>query len=174
MTKSLIYVSSKKPSWKGILEISHIYKQLIDNKTILKTGGYYPRLKNTSKRGLKAYEEVIKNHFSGLELEHRTIENCIRFIMICKTPPEVYFNTLIFEKNDYDKICLSNSTYFNSDCTTSVELPKELPNIDEHLIPEETKIETVLTTIEGLEFNGYETIKLVSRIMDKLTIIYSK
>lgn len=175
MTKSFIYVTSKKPSWKGILEISHIYKQLIDTETIVKSGGYYPRLQHTSKRGLKAYEEVIKKHFSGLELEDRTIENCIRFIMVCKTPPEVYFDMLIFEKKDYEKVCLSKSTYFNKDCSTTVEMPKQMPDPNEAMsIPEETKIETVMTTIEGLDFNGYETLKLVSRIMDKLTIIYSK
>tara|TARA_R110002033_G_scaffold118671_1_gene162317 strand:- start:283 stop:792 length:510 start_codon:yes stop_codon:yes gene_type:complete len=166
MTK--IYVTSTKSSWKSILAICHIYKNLIETEEVIKSGGYYPRLKETNKRGLRAYNELIKKHFSGLDLENITIENCIRFIMVCKSSPEVYFDILIFEKTDYEKICLNNSSYFNHDCTTTEELPEQLQDITEKTIPEETKIETVMTTIDGLEFNHDESLKLISKIIDKL------
>lgn len=162
------YLRSQDPMWATILEVTHKYKELFDNKKIVKNGGYYPRLTDTKKRGFKAYEELLKKEFNGLGSG-----NIIDEIKVCKTPPVVEIDTMVLEEIDYYKM-LNKGIFKNQisqfeESTTPFQM--EVAEINP-TITTKVKIECVMTMLSSLEFSLQEllnlNIKIGEQVLEKL------
>jgi len=93
MTKTIYLKNTDEADddwWKNkILKPIIDWEQLIKDKTIKKNGSYYPRLVETKKRGLHAFNEVHNTYFKDIDKDF--------ILCLCKFRilPQVNINTLI-------------------------------------------------------------------------------
>jgi len=163
MTIQFIYVKSEEAHWGYALAVAHKYNDLFKNKKIIKNGGYYARLTETKKRGFKAYEELIKTEFSETNLNQEYFQCFMGMLMKCKTPPEVEINSLVFNKQDWQKAKNKNLKLQESEEAFDLPIQDISPEISE-----EDKINAVLCVVDSFDFTFQQILKLMSKLMDKL------
>mgnify|MGYP001573935171 CR=1 FL=1 len=152
------YLRSNSPDWGVILSIAHEYSTLLNNKELIQGGSYYPRLKETKLRGLKAYTEVKKVYFQQTKNEWTTkwLDELIRM----KKPPQVNVDVMECVDLNINKYPLLQKVSQLEISTT----PFDLPVNDINEVPEEEKMVVVLNYIETLEFTPKQILTLQTKI----------
>ncbi len=174
MTIQFVYVKSEDLLWKNFLETIHKYKECLDNKTFTKNGGYYPRLTDTKKRGIKAYDDVVSyiDNNRGLKQQYR---GYIDEVLCCSNPPEVSFDTLIFFQNDWDKILNKDKKLsflkklYEDDKLIISHLPNEFSTESPPMeLPSSIKIEAIMATIDSFYLSNKDLNDIIKTLLDKL------
>jgi len=163
MTKT-IYIKNTLENddewWKTkILKPIKDYEELIKSGLIKKSGSYYPRLSETKKRGLHAFNEVHSTHFSDIEKEF--------ILILCKFKvlPQVNISTLVIT---YEGDTHHLANYFSKDDLTYSETPFDAIINDLNIMSSKDKLEHIENMIENLEFNPYEYSLLIIRCSSAL------
>ncbi len=140
------------------------FKELIEKSELLKKGSYYPRLKNTNKRGIHAYRELL-NKYELFGKNKTIMGNIIRL----KTLPNILVDELEFSNvNSYEIIFneVERQEHIISDNPKNmVHLP-----IDNKLNSNE-KIKMILDQIDNLELTQTELCDLISSVSNLLKSI---
>lgn len=179
MSIKKVHIKCEQPFWGSFLKTVNNYSDGIKSNKYIKNGGYYPRMKQTSKRGLRAYEEVILDIKSDDE-ELQTIKQYLNDIIRCKQTPEIHIDTLIICESDFIKLQSSegstiNKLYYDEKLIVSDE--KDLTIVKNQVI-DNTEIDTtikltaVLNLIDGLDFTTHELVgldlQISQRVLDAL------
>ena len=139
--------------WKKVLIDCSKWEQLIKSKDIIKSGCYYPRLKDSNKRGIHAFKEVANKHFQETDKEF--------LLGLCrmKVCPQVNIDTLIINVDDITKYGLYD--FFNKYYLLKSDTPFNAVVNDLNVMPSHEKLNQVEDMIENLEFTPYELSKLI-------------
>jgi hypothetical protein len=163
MTKT-IYLKNENAEddewWKNkILKPILDMENFIKGGVIKKNGCYYPRLMETNKRGLHAFNEVHNTHFKDIEKDY--------ILILCKfkVSPQVNINTLIitYEGNTHH---LEN--YLEKYKIIKSETPFNAIINDLNIMSSKDKLEQIENMIENLEFTPYEYSLLIIRCSSAL------
>lgn len=167
MTKSIYFRSVEDKDnewWKNILIDTELWKKLITDDIIIKKGSYYPRIKNSEKRGLNAFLEVSRTYFKNTDKV---------FLMgLCKLKvcPQVYLDTLhINVDNDKNH---SLTEYFLQYKLEKSDIPFNSIICNQNVMPSEKKLQTINEMIDNLEFTPFEIAKLINELSSQLISIY--
>ncbi len=141
--------------WKKVLMDCSKWEQLIKSKEIIKSGCYYPRLKESNKRGIHAFKEVANKHFQETEKEF--------LLGLCrmKVCPQVNIDTLIINVDSITQHGLAD--YFNKYNLEKDDKPFNAVVNDLNVMPSHEKLEQIENMIENLEFTPYELSVLIKR-----------
>ena len=140
------------------------FNKLINEKKIIKNGSYYPRLSETDKRGLRAYNEVKKKHFC--DNIHSTI--ILNEIIRCKHFP-TYENGVIICTDSNFKDLMENQM---KDLITIQDTPFDVVVNDvNNLLTSTDKLNQIEDMIDNLELTPKDLVKLQIRV-SKLLVEY--
>lgn len=156
MTKTIYYRSiedSDAEWWKKVLIDCSKWEELIKSKEIIKSGCYYPRLKNSNKRGIHAFKEVANQHF------HETDKEFLMGLCRMKVCPQVNIDTLIICVDNIEKHGLSD--YLKKFKLQIADKPFNAVVNDLNVMPSHDKLEQVESMIVNLEFTPYELTQLI-------------
>jgi len=146
--------------WKNLLKWFSDYSLLFNNGTIKRGGAYYPRLADTNKRGVRAFNELRKMKSFKETPEYFDI------ILKCREVPIIGID-YIQTKTDIralfpDKLEIEIS-----------EEPFELIEEDLNLVPFEEKVKVITDYFESLEFTPAEMAKTLSLLNNYLCEVIS-
>ena len=146
--------------WKKVLMDCSKWEQLIKTNEIKKNGCYYPRLKDSKKRGIHAFKEVVNKHFKETEKEF--------LLGLCKMKvcPKVNIDTLIINIDNITQYGLSD--YFNKYHLHKNDKPFDAIVNDLNIMSSSEKLEQVENMIENLEFTPYELSILINKCSNLL------
>ena len=149
--------------WKKVLMDCSKWEQLIQSKNIIKSGCYYPRLKESNKRVIHAFKEVANEHFKETEKEF--------LLGLCrmKVCPQVNIDTLIICVDDIEKYGLAD--WVNHHKLLISDKPFDAVVNDLNIMPSHEKLEQVESMIENLEFTPLELSRLI-KLCSNLLIEY--
>lgn len=147
--------------WKKIIQTINQFNKLINEKELIKNGSYYPRLSDTDKRGLRAYNEVKKKYFPH---SHIILNEIIR----CKHFP-IYENGVIICSDSNFKELMENQMKGQLEVQ---ETPfGVIVNDVNNLLSSNEKINQIEDMIDNLEITPNELVQLQMRI-SKMLIEY--
>ena len=151
--KNLIDTDSENGWWKDkILKPISLWSELLESKTIIKGGAYYPRLADTNKRGLNAFNEVHKKYFKEIKKEF--------LLCLCKFTifPQVSIDTLIitFHGNSH-----ALTDYLHKYDLTVGDTPFNAIVNDLNIMSSEDKLKQIKIMIENLEFTPFDYVCLI-------------
>lgn len=146
--------------WKKVLMDCSKWEELIKTKEIIKSGCYYPRLKNSKKRGIHAFKEVANKHFQETEKEF--------LLGLCrmKVCPQVNIDTLIINVESITQYGLFD--YFGKYHLQSDDKPFDAVVNDLNIMSSSDKLEQVESMIENLEFTPLEIAELINKCSNLL------
>lgn len=163
MTKT-IYIKNTNEAdnewWKNkILKPIKDYEDLIKSNAIKKNGSYYPRLSETKKRGLHAFNEVHTTHFKDIEKDF--------ILILCKFKvlPQVNIDTLVIT---YEGTEHHLKNYLSKYSLTYSNTPFDAIVNDLNIMSSKDKLEQIENMIENLEFTPYEYSLLIIRCSSAL------
>ncbi len=147
--------------WDKIIETINQFNKLINEKKLIKNGSYYPRLSDTDKRGLRAYNEVKKKYFPH---SHIILNEIIR----CKHFPKFENGVLICIDSNFKEL-------MENQMKGQIEV-QETPfgvivNDVNNLLSSNEKINQIEDMIDNLEITPNELVQLQMRI-SKMLIEY--
>ena len=150
--------------WKNILIDSVNWKKLIEEKLIIKKGSYYPRLKDSKKRGLNAFLEVARTYFKKSDKEF--------LLGLCKLKvcPIVSIDTLQLNVDNPDKHGLID--YMKPFKLESSDIPFDAVICDLNVMGSDKKIQTIHEMVDNLEFTPLELSKLINLFSSQLVSVY--
>tara|TARA_R110001592_G_scaffold4692_1_gene26259 strand:+ start:1060 stop:1566 length:507 start_codon:yes stop_codon:yes gene_type:complete len=167
MTKS-IYLRSVEDKdnewWKNLLIDADLWYKLINDNVIIKKGSYYPRIKDSNKRGLNAFLEVCTTYFKNTD---RVFLMGVCKLKVC---PQVYLNTLQINVDDENKHGLSD--YLKEYKLEKSDIPFNAIVCNQNIMPSEKKLQTINEMIDNLEFTPVEIAKLINELSNQLISIY--
>lgn len=146
--------------WKKVLMDCSKWEQLIKTKEIIKSGCYYPRLKESTKRGIHAFKEVANKHFPETEKEF--------LLGLCrmKVCPQVNIDTLIINVDTITQYGLYD--YFGKYHIETDDKPFDAIVNDLNIMSSSDKLEQVESMIENLEFTPLEIAELINKCSNLL------
>jgi hypothetical protein len=151
-------------NYKKIIETIMRFNELIKNKKIIKNGSYYPRLTDTDKRGLRAYNELKKKHFTENLHSFPVLNEIIR----CKFFPQYDNGVIVVNDNNFkslmenimiDKLKIQNEPF------------DAVVNNVNNLLSSEDKLNQIEDMIDNLDLTPKEILKLIPRLT-KLLVDY--
>lgn len=148
-------------NFKKVIETILQFNRLINEKKIVKNGSYYPRLTETDKRGLRAYNEVKRNYF------HDNLHSSIILneIIRCKHFP-TYENGVIICTDSNFKDLMENQL---KDSITIQDKPfGVIVNDVNNLLSSNDKINQIEDMIDNLELTPKEIVILSRRILKNI------
>jgi len=155
MTKTIYLKNANEADddwWKNtILKTISDWNDLLKNKIIIKGGSYYPRLKDTKKRGLNAFNEVHFQHFKNIDKQ--------LLLGLCKfkISPQVNIDTLIITFLGEHAL----KEYFEKFDLILSDIPFNAIVNDLNIMPSNEKLEQIKIMIENLEFTPHEYALLI-------------
>ncbi len=150
--------------WKNILIDVVNWKKLIEDEVIVKKGSYYPRIKDSKKRGLTAFLEVCRTYFK------KTDKVFLMGLCKLKVCPNVYLDTLHLNVDNPDKHGLSE--YMKSFKIEKSDIPFNAIVCDLNVMPSSQKIQTINDMVDNLEFTPSELAKLINMFSNQLVSLY--
>ena len=159
--KNLIDTEEENGWWKDkILKPISLWSELLESKTIIKGGAYYPRLADTNKRGLNAFNEVHKKYFKEIKKEF--------LLYLCKFTifPQVSIDTLIitFHGNSH-----ALTDYLNKYDLIVGDTPFNAIVNDLNIMSSEDKLKQIKIMIENLEFTPFDYVCLIKECSSVLS-----
>ncbi len=163
------FVKSTHEKWATFLQIAHHYGDLMETGMLIKNGGYYARQTHTKKRGYKAFQEVMRMDFAvWVDQSHLTeaqLENMLLLLMLCKTPPVLFYDTLKFVAVDFVKIQHTHHALKDIEVQEEpfeIESEEISPDIDD-----DEKLTSVMAVVDSLNFTLPQLLKLMSTLNNK-------
>ena len=151
-------------NFKKIIETIIQFNKLVNEKKIVKNGSYYPRLTETDKRGLRAYNELKKKHFTENLHSFFVLNEIIR----CKHFP-TYENGVVICTDSNFKDLMENQM---KDLITIQDTPYGvIVNDVNNLLTSNDKLDQIEDMIDNLELTPNDIVKLQIRL-SKLLIEY--
>lgn len=150
--------------WKDLLTTVYNYKKLLQEGTIIKGGSYYPRLKDTNKRGIRAFKELQKlecwsdfgrDLLCNWLIKERNLNN-ISGINFINTDFNILEFHLLTDNLDLMDFCKEEHFVF------SENPPNYIPVEEVAIVPFDEKVKVITDYFESLEFTRKEIAKTIS------------
>tara|TARA_R110001606_G_scaffold95854_2_gene212318 strand:- start:3742 stop:4263 length:522 start_codon:yes stop_codon:yes gene_type:complete len=165
------WIDSKNEKWDNEMEILNTYSIMKENKEVVtRQSIYYPRLKDTKKRGRYAFIELYKKLCVNEKDKTRYMDIDMFELMICRHHKD--YKIHIQPTNRYGEdvetmwILETEQTEHNANYTSRFDfvMTPELP----YQHKEQDKVLAIKTLIENLNPNNNELIKLVKFLVEEL------
>ncbi len=150
--------------WKDLLATVNNYKELLTNGTIVKGGSYYPRLKDTKRRGIRAFKELqsldcwsdfARDLLANWLIKERDLNN-ISGINFINTDFNILDFHLLTDNLDLIDFCKEEHFVF------SETPPNHIPVEEVAVVPFDEKVKVITDYFESLEFTRKEIAKTIS------------
>jgi hypothetical protein len=155
-------------TWNFRLQTLQKFNELLKDKKIVKTSGFYPRCVDTKQAGIRVWKELLRTHFKDTDdifYDHEFLETLLKR----KRIPQVYFNSICyfdFDENIDQIINVSNLELKFLEWSKDIPLPP--PAYDVNNVDTKNKMQIVINMVKETEFTHDEKLALIILIIATL------